>query len=274
MFALTQVIQGKILKRPSTQCKTPYVADVSIQGEEGMAHTPALGCCGLCDKDANVLMTVVENKKNVCKYRVDLSLYFERKINKPIVIGTNPKIAEELVNSMLKQNALGFLKHVQSFQREKKIEGTNSRFDFVGIDGNGIPFILEVKNVPLADYVDCTSKERKKMDPSSFDHIPYNEKIAYFPDGYRKQSKDVISPRALKHMTELTELSISKQYRTIMCYVIQREDVSSFQPSVIDPIYRETFYNCREKGLEIHAIQFKWDMHGNATLVKDDLLIN
>ena len=47
---------------------------------------PALGCCGLCDKDATVLMTVVENKKNVCNYRVDLSLYFEPKIDKPIVI--------------------------------------------------------------------------------------------------------------------------------------------------------------------------------------------
>jgi hypothetical protein len=60
-------------------------------------------------------MTVVENKKNVCNYRVDLSLYFEPKIDKPIVIGTNPKIAEELVNSMLKKNTLGFL-HLCTFK--------------------------------------------------------------------------------------------------------------------------------------------------------------
>lgn len=274
MFALTKVIQGKIVKRPSAQCKTPYVADVLIEGEKEMAHTPALGCCGLCDKDANVLMTIVENKKNICNYRVDLSLYFEPKTDKTIVIGTNPKIAEELVNSMLKQNALGFLKDLQSFQREKKIEGTNSRFDFVGIDADGIPFVMEVKNVPLADYVDCSAKDRKKIDLCSFDHVPYNEKIAYFPDGYRKKSKDVISPRALKHMIELTELSVTKKYRTIMCYVVQREDVSSFQPSVIDPIYREAFYNSREKGLEIRAIQFKWSVDGNAALINDDLSIN
>merc|ERR1711991_1150036 len=105
------------------------------------------------------------------------------------------------------------------------------------------------------------------MDPSKFEDVPYNEKIAYFPDGYRKQAKDAISPRALKHMNELTELCVSKQYRTIMCYVIQREDVSSFQPSVIDPIYRETFYSAREKRVEMRAIQFRWDKNGNSQLI-------
>ena len=279
MFALPgKVTQGIVLKRPSSSCKTPYVADVLISDENGtisnMAHTPALGCCGLCDQNATVLMTLVENKKNICNYRVDLSFYFEPKINDSIVIGTNPKIAEELVHNMLQQNALGFLKDIHSFQREKKIEGTNSRFDFVGIDANNIPFIMEVKNVPLADYVDCTSKDRKKMDPQKFDHVPYNHKIAYFPDGYRKQAKDTISPRALKHMNELADLCASKQYRTIMCYVIQREDVSSFQPSVIDPIYREAFYNARNKGVEMRAIQFKWDKNGHSQLICDDLTIN
>ena len=279
MFALPgKITEGTILKRPSLSCKTPYVADVLISDENGlisnMAHTPALGCCGLCDKDATVLMTSVVAKKNVCSYRVDLSLYFEPKINDSIIIGTNPKIAEELVNAMLQQNALGFLKDLQSFQREKKIEGTNSRFDFAGVDANGEPFIMEVKNVPLADYVDCSSKDRKKMDPAKFEDVPYNEKIAYFPDGYRKQAKDAISPRALKHMNELADLCETRQYRTIMCYVIQRDDVSSFQPSVIDPIYREAFYNARERGVEMRAIQFRWDKNGNSQLINDDLTIN
>ena len=31
----------------------------------------------------------------------------------------------------------------------------------------------------------------------------FNDKIAYFPDGYRKNSTDVVSPRALKHIEEL-----------------------------------------------------------------------
>ena len=60
--------------------------------------------------------------------------------------------------------------------------------------------------------------------------------------GYRKKAKDPVSPRALKHLNDLMMLSNEGTYRTIMCYVIQREDVSSFQPSVIDEAYRNMFY--------------------------------
>ena len=177
-----------------------------------------------------------------------------------------------MVNSMLTKMLWDF-ERLTFIPAWKKIEGTNSRFDFVGIDANNMPFILEVKNVPLADYVDCTSKTGKKWILQNLKMYPTG-RIAYFPDGYRKQAKDAISPRALKHMNESTELCVSKQYRTIMCYVIQREDVSSFQPSVIDPIYRDTFYSAREKGVEMRAIQFRWDKNGNSQLINDDLTIN
>jgi hypothetical protein len=33
-----------------------------------------------------------------------------------------------------------------------------------------------------------------------------NSKIGYFPDGYRKKQSETISPRALKHIKELTAL--------------------------------------------------------------------
>ena len=46
-----------------------------------------------------------------------------------------------------------------------------------------------------------------------------------------------------------------------MCYVDQREDVSSFQPSVLDETYREAFYKARENGVEMYAIQFSWSMN-------------
>lgn len=56
----------KVMKRPSASCKTPYVADVT--------HTTSLGCYGLADKGATVIMIPVENSKNVCKYKVMGSL--------------------------------------------------------------------------------------------------------------------------------------------------------------------------------------------------------
>tara|TARA_B100001175_G_C19499472_1_gene637245 strand:- start:83 stop:916 length:834 start_codon:yes stop_codon:yes gene_type:complete len=273
-YKLPNLVKGTILKRPSANCKTPYVADVFIEenDETVLAHTPALGCCGLSDTSSNVLMTPVVSKKNVCSYRVDLSILYEPKIQTNIVVGINPKLAETLVENVLKQNQMGFLKDLISFKREVTIEGTHSRFDFVGIDSSGKPFVMEVKNVPLADYVDCSSKERKKMDMTVFDQTPWNKKISYFPDGYRKNVKEPVSPRALKHLYDL--VSITKSYRTIMCYVIQREDVATFQPSVIDATYRNAFYECQEKGVEMHAIQFRWDKLGFCQLICDDLPIS
>jgi DNA-binding sugar fermentation-stimulating protein len=275
MYQLTQLTYGKIIKRPSASCKTPYVADVTINGQESsvLAHTPALGCCGLSDKDSHVFMTQATSK-NICSYKVQLASLYEPKIGKNILIGINPKLAEELVMSSLQQNLLGFLKDLKSFQREKKIENTNSRFDFVGIDVDDRPFVMEVKCVPLADYVDCTAKDRKAYSDESFENVPYNQKIAYFPDGYRKKAKDPVSPRALKHLNDLMMLSNEGTYRTIMCYVIQREDVSSFQPSVIDEAYRNMFYKAQEAGVEMHAIQFVWNEDGSVKLINDDLIIN
>ena len=130
-----------------------------------------------------------------------------------------------------------------------------------------------MKNVPLADYVDCYDKERKKMDFSDR-HI--NSKIAYFPDGYRKKQKDTVSPRALKHITELTNIKLDKKdkIRCIMCYVIQRRDVESFQASNVDPIYKEAFSKSIVSGVEIIPLQIEWTEDGTAHFICDDLTIN
>ena len=67
------VVNGDIKKRPSQYCKTPYVADVIIRDDkEILGHSPSLGCCGLADKNASVIMTKVQNKKKqkICqKYK-------------------------------------------------------------------------------------------------------------------------------------------------------------------------------------------------------------
>ena len=258
--------QGTVIKRPSSTCKTPYVADVKIDNKIILAHSSALGCCGLADKEAIVYMEKCDNEKNKCDYRIMLSKIYEK--NQSILIGINPKLAERIVDKCLELNLLNCVKDRKSYEREKKF--LNSRFDFAGVDCNNKPFILEVKNVPLADYIDCISKEKKKFD---FSELPYNSKISYFPDGYRKKVKDTVSPRALKHIKELEEL-VSQGYRSIICYVIQRTDVASFQPSLIDPIYREAVIKAKENGVEIITIVAQWTEEGNVYFIKDDLQIN
>jgi DNA-binding sugar fermentation-stimulating protein len=129
---------------------------------------------------------------------------------------------------------------------------------------------MEVKNVPLADFEDVTAVERKKRNYSGRD---FGSKVAYFPDGYRKKATDTVSPRALKHIRELTLIKKESKTRCIMCYVIQRTDVDRFTVSVLDPQYREAVRFAIETGVEIIAMVVEWTREGEAYFVRDDLPI-
>lgn len=287
---LKEVCRGEIVNRPSKKCKTPYVADVRIEmgqdqhqehdeGQEILGHSPSLGCCGLADKGAIVLMTPTSNptssssstkqtKQPVCSYRIDLAIYKED--DKEIIVGINPKLGESIAEEALKQNCIACLQNVKSYTREVKI--MNSRFDFAGIDENGTPFVLEIKNVPLADYVDVPKKDRIHC-LAQLEHKNFNEKIAYFPDGYRKNSTDVVSPRALKHIQELEEIAITGKVRAILCFIVQRNDVKQFQTSNIDLIYKEAVYKASQNSVEIITIQVEWTTQGKCYFVRNDLPI-
>jgi DNA-binding sugar fermentation-stimulating protein len=280
MLQIDNLIEGQVIKRPSKYIKTPYVADIIPYNDEKsiLGHTASLGCCGLADVGATILMSPVPKTKKRnddklhCEYRVYLSVIKE--INEEIIIGIHPKLAEELAESALKNNLLNILQDVKRYSRETviRVKGkVDSRFDFSGIDCNGVPFIMEVKNVPLADYEDITAKDRKGK---CYDDRWADSKVAYFPDGYRKKVTDTVSPRALKHIKELTLIKRESKLRCIMCYVIQRTDVSSFQPSVIDPQYRTAFYEAMEAGVEIITMVVQWTREGSAYFIKDNLLIN
>lgn len=282
MLEINDLIEGTVYKRPSAYIKTPYVADIVPFGEDEtiLGHTASLGCCGLADVGATILMAPVpeKNRKNDdklhCEYRVYLSVIKER--GHETIVGIHPKLAEELVESALNKNLLSSLQNVLTYKRETAIYvagKVDSRFDFTGIDCNDVPFILEVKNVPLADYEDITAKDRKKR-VALYDAKEFDSKVAYFPDGYRKKTDDTVSPRALKHIKELTLIKRASKTRCIMCYVIQRTDVESFQPSIIDPEYRTAFYNAMEAGVEIITLVVNWTREGKAYFVKDNLKIN
>ena len=280
MLKIDNLIEGTVCKRPSAYIKTPYVADIIPLGKDDsiLGHTASLGCCGLADVGATVLMAPVTSKKNDdklhCEYRVYLSIIKER--GRETIVGIHPKLAEELVESALNKNLLSSLQNVLTYKRETPIYvagKVDSRFDFTGIDCNDVPFILEVKNVPLADYEDITAKDRKKR-ASLYDDREFDSKVAYFPDGYRKKTEDTVSPRALKHIKELTLIKRESKTRCIMCYVIQRTDVESFQPSIIDPEYRDAFYTAMDAGVEIITLVIGWTREGNAYFARDNLKIN
>ena len=132
---------------------------------------------------------------------------------------------------------------------------------------------MEIKNVPLADYVDVSKKDRKNY-TELINNADFNDKIAYFPDGYRKNKGAVVSPRALKHIQELQELVEPGKQRAILCFVIQRDDASSFQTSNLDPTYKAAVKEAYENGVEINVLQLKWTMNGECYFIRNDLPIN
>ena len=279
LLKINNLVEGEIIKRPSKYIKSPYVADIKICSSDNLilGHTASLGCCGLADVGAHVLMSPVSKKNNntnkiCCEYRVYLSVIREK--GSEIIVGIYPKLAEELTEIAIKNNLLSKLQNIKTYKKETTIFVPNlvdSRFDFSGIDENGIPFILEVKNVPLADYEDLAAKDRKKM---CFDNRNINSKVSYFPDGYRKKTTDTISPRALKHINELALIKRMSKTRCIMCYVIQRTDVDRFQPSIIDPEYKKAFIDAVNSGVEIITMVVQWTREGEAYFIKDNLHIS
>lgn len=281
LLTLENLIEGVVVKRPSKHIRCPYVADIRLDGTEVLGHTSSLGCGGFADTGARVLMTqnpepkknkVTKNKNGLsCSYSVCLSRKEEKGLE--IIVGIHPKLAEKIVESCLQNNCLNILRNVRSYRKETMIhvEGKiHSRFDYTGIDCNNRPFIMEVKNVPLADYEDMFDKDRKIMDFSQRD---VKSKVAYFPDGFRKKITDPVSPRALKHIEELTLIKKETSVRCIMCYVIQRNDVDRFQPSVIDMHYRRAFKHAVANGVEIITVVVHWTLDGKCLFIRDDLPI-
>lgn len=268
LLQLQNTLQAYVIKRPSSVSKTPYVADITTEKNyTTCCHTPSLGCCGMADAGSTIITTPITSKKCISEYRAELSIFSDDKGS--TVVGINPKLAEDIAKQCLEKNLFQHLT-VQSFSSQKTY--MNSRFDYAGIDHQGCEFVLEIKNVPQADYVDVDKKERKNY-TKEINNAKFNEKIAYFPDGFRKKSKDVISPRALKHIQELELLAKSKSIRAILCFIIQRNDTHTFQTSHIDPIYREAVYNAWKNGVEIKTIQVEWTKEGTCNFLRNDMPI-
>jgi len=268
LLELPQLYKAVVVKRPSLKIKSPFVADIQFKQQDDtyLAHTPSLGCCGLADKGSTVWVRKLESKNTKCSYQIMLSEFETQK--KKVLVGIAPKMAEQIASQALRSNLVSNLL-VKTLESEKKY--LNSRFDFCGTTQSGETFICEVKNVPLADYADVCKKDRKKM---SFSHLSYKKKIAYFPDGYRKKKSDPVSPRATKHVQELAQLKREDPHlRTILLFVIQREDVCSFQPSRLDPTYLEAVRNAVIDGVELKTLQIVWKKN-TAHFLRNDLPIN
>ncbi len=85
------LVNGVVVKRPSKNCKSPYVADVIIDGSELMCHSPALGCCGLSDTNSCVLLSKIEKKiqNRFVNIKLNYHIYLKENIKLLLVLTLN-----------------------------------------------------------------------------------------------------------------------------------------------------------------------------------------
>ena len=81
-----------------------------------------------------------------------------------------------------------------------------------------------------------------------------------------KKKGDVVSPRALKHITELEKIKLEKKdkIRCIICFIIQRNDIEYFQASNLDLTYKETLKRANDNGVEVLPLSIEWNEVGEA----------
>jgi DNA-binding sugar fermentation-stimulating protein len=347
ILQIVGITEAVITKRPSKRFPAnDSIAEVYILSEnkEVLAHTPSGGCDGMADTTASVLVaycpddhsastdsayatasasamknnitnTIVENTKHT--HTVFLSI--QREITKPDgsinsiedqeqIIGINPKIAYELIESAIEKKLISVLPPVKQFKRNipMVLEGKiNSCFSFVGICDDDVPFIMEVFNVPFAEY--CNDKNitgTSAADTSTADtgasaaaiadtitseagtsasaaaiadtsaseagtaeseEDNYNTKIAYYPE---KNSDNTLAIQRIKDLTTIKSESI---IRCLLAYVIERTDVDCFNFSTHDPEYRAAVKNAIENGVDIVPLMVSWTKEGIAFFVTDKL---
>jgi sugar fermentation stimulation protein A len=224
-----------VVNRPSKSVKSCYMADICIDNNIELAHSPSLGLCGMIITDTIVFVSKCENDCRKSKYTIELV-----KSNKTLV-GANPLFANKIFSNFIK--VLPEFKNYNIEKREIKI--LNSRLDFLLVNDLKEKFYVEIKNVPLIE-----------------------NNSAIFPDGYKNSKKKCISERAYKHIEDLIELK-NKGHRVSLVFIIQRDDPINFKPNYTrDKVYSDKLKEAYNNGVEIYAYKFKWIIKNNIATCK------
>lgn len=253
LYSISQpCVQASVEKRPSKSIKSPYCADIILNADntQTIAHAPSLGCSGLVESGSAVFCEPRRGDTSKTSHAIQgVEVYGG------VRIGVNPIFANKIVQSILSKGFLEEWKDIEHIKPEAVIE--DSRIDFCVTRTNGKKVWVEVKNVPLAAYVNAPTKDYRSLCVVE-DSSKIHQKIAVFPDGFRKNKKEMISPRAAKHL-ECLQRRVADGDEAYCVYLTQRADVKEFQPSMCDPQYRYTFLKARAAGVQIRCYSVEWD---------------
>jgi hypothetical protein len=167
------------------------------------------------------------------------------------------------MESAIEKHLMEILPPVKQFKRniEIKLEGkVDSIFSFVGFCTDGVPFIMEVNNVPNAEY---THGNRKINDEEVF---RFNSKTAYFPSKSCTNTAEMI-----KKIKDLTTIKTESITRCLLGYVVERTDIDRLEFSAYNKEYRAAVKHAVEHGVDIVPLVVSWTKEGVAFYVTDKL---
>tara|TARA_B110000483_G_scaffold239476_1_gene318035 strand:+ start:854 stop:1741 length:888 start_codon:yes stop_codon:yes gene_type:complete len=276
---LQETTECVLLRRPSCENKSPYVADVNKNGTIHLAHVPSLNLSGKCVPGTICLMKYATDKKGTkigpncttskygkrkCEFHSFLVLY------KHIWIAAHPKIGETIASHLLKPGtiytSISESEIIRCQAEVAGVAGTNMRVDYLLTHKDNTSTMVEVKTV-----VDCEDDN-----PSSC----LDTGGAIFPFGKRTQKYDgnkVVSERAIKHVSELTlvskKIKVDTQYpilNTCMLFIVVRDDCQYFKPhKEACPTFAAVLHTAKVNGVLLVAHKVGWEIHNEQILCKD-----
>lgn len=205
--------QEKLIRGTLIRLYKRFLADIKLNnGHIVTAHCTNSGSMKSC-LEVNAPVLLSKSSNPNRKTRYTWEMIYMNNV----WIGVNTLIPNTLVYESLKENSIPQLTGYTNIHREAKVK--DSRIDFF-LSNEFNSCYIEVKNVSMKDG-----------------------KYAKFPDS--------ITLRGKKHLEAL--INLKKQgHRSVMIYIIQREDICHFAPAWnIDHAYAEKLLDAYNSGVEI-----------------------
>jgi len=225
------------------------------------------------DENGNPTKIILNKKKNIFKKNEseeDDDDEYETEDNEQY-IAVNPKLGVELTESLIEKKLITSLPPVKTFKRNVPMyleDKVDSVFSFIGFCEDNVPFIIEVNNVPYAEY-----KHGERRFDSGVGNPPTGNiknrhftKTAYFPEKECTNTNELI-----KRINDLTTIKKESITRCYIAYIIERTDISHFEISKYNAEYQEAVKNAIDQGVIILPIVISWTNEGVALFVTDSL---
>jgi sugar fermentation stimulation protein A len=237
----SDLVRATVVKRPSATIKSPYVADIRVDGidEIMLCHSPGLGCCGLVEAGRVIyVLPSREGSKTAWTAHMAECSDSEGAHN----VGIHPMIGQSVAATYLSNIS------ADAVWKSEVVVAESTRIDYVGLLPNGKKIYVEVKTAMVS--TECT--------------VPRTSRCAVFPEGYRKSKNEPVSPRAIKHARVLAELKgRADTERCVLLYVVPRDDCGGgviINPS--DPWYLAAVRDAVAAGVETIGLAFRYDVAG------------